>query len=156
MIDKIPFTREGLEKLREELARLEKVERPKNIRAIAEARSHGDLSENAEYHAAKDRQSFLEGRINELQSVISRSEIIAVGNGPGERAEFGRTVVLYNTQTDKEEVYQLVGPYESNPDENKISVTSPLGQTLIGKTEGDEVKAKTPGGIREYEIVEIR
>jgi transcription elongation factor GreA len=156
MIDKIPFTREGLEKLREELYRLEKVERPKNIQAIAEARSHGDLSENAEYHAAKDRQSFLEGRISELQSVVSRSEIIDVGNGPRDRVEFGCTVVLYNTQTDEEETYQLVGPYESKPEENRISVTSPLGQTLIGRTSGDEVEAKTPGGIREYEIVEIR
>ena len=94
--------------------------------------------------------------VDRVSYSVSRSEIIAVGNGPGERVEFGRTVVLYNTQTDEEEVYQLVGPYESNLDENKISVTSPLGQTLIGKTEGDEIRAKTPGGIREYEIVEIR
>jgi transcription elongation factor GreA len=98
----------------------------------------------------------LEGRISELQSVISRSEVIDIGNGPRERVEFGCTVVLYNTQTDEEEVYQLVGPYESNPGKNQISIASPLGQALIGRLEGDEVKVKTPGGIREYEIIEIR
>jgi len=155
-MDKIPFTKDGLEKLRQELIHLQKVVRPNNIRAIEEARSHGDLSENAEYHAAKDKQSFIAGRINELKSVIARSEIIEVEEGPPDRIVFGRTVLLYNLKTDEEIAYQLLGPYESDPENGKISVTSPLGQALIGKEAGEEVKAKTPGGIREYEIVEIR
>ena len=155
-MDTVPFTKDGLEKLRDELKQLEKIERPKNIRAIAEARSHGDISENAEYHAAKERQAFLEGRINELKSVIAKSEVIEVDEGPADRVVFGRTVVLYNFQTEEEVAYQLLGPYESDPEKGKISVTSPLGQSLIGKEEGDEVRAKTPGGINEYEILEIR
>jgi len=155
-MQKIPFTKEGLEKLKKELERLEKIERPKNIKAIEEARAHGDLSENAEYHAAKERQSFIVGRINELKDIISRSEVIEVEEGPSDRVVFGKTVVLYNLKTDKEEVYQLVGPYESDPENGKISVTSPLGQALIGREKGDEIKVKTPGGIQEYEIVDIK
>ncbi len=155
-MQKIPFTRDGLERLRQELVHLEEVVRPKNIRALAEARSHGDLSENAEYHAAKDMQSFIEGRINELKSVIAKSEIIKVEDGPQDRVVFGRTVLLYDLKTDEEIAYQLLGPYESDPAKGTISVTSPLGQALIGREAGDEVKAKTPGGIREYEIIEIR
>ena len=155
-MEKIPFTTEGLEKLKQELDYLVKVERPDNISAIEEARSHGDLSENAEYHAAKEKQSFLEGRINELQDVIGRSEVIDIEAGPTDRVVFGRVVLLYDTQTDKEISYQLIGPYESDPENGKISVTSPLGQALIGKEEGDEVRAKTPGGIQEFEVVEIR
>lgn len=151
----IPITRDGLEKLREELIHLEKVERPQNIRAIEEARDHGDISENAEYHAAKERQSFIAGRINELKSVIAKSEVIEVENGPADTVVFGRTVLLCNIDTDEEVSYQLVGPYESAPESGQISVTSPLGQALIGKEEGDEVKAVTPGGIQEYEILEI-
>jgi len=155
-MEKIPFTMDGLNKLKEELKTLIKVERPNNIAAIEEARAHGDLSENAEYHAAKEKQSFLEGRKNELQDVISRSEIIDVDDGPADRVVFGRTIVLYNLQTEEEISYQLLGPYESDPENGKISVTSPLGQALIGKEEGDEVKARTPGGILEFEIVEIQ
>ncbi len=155
-MEKIPFTKEGLEKLKNELEYLERVERPKNIKAIEEARAHGDLSENAEYHAAKEKQSFIAGRINELKSIIGRSEVIELENGPADRVVFGRTVVLYNLNTDKEEIYQLVGPYESDPDKGKISVTSPLGQALIGREKGDEVTVKTPGGIQEYEIVDIK
>ena len=155
-MDKIPFTREGLEKIRDELSRLEKVERPQNIKAIEEARSHGDLSENAEYHAAKERQGFLEGRINELKSVIASADVIDIESGSADRAVFGRTVSLYNLQTDEEVDYQLVGPYESDPEKGRISVSSPLGQALIGKEEGDEVKARTPGGILEFEVLEIR
>ena len=155
-MEKIPFTMAGLNKLKEELKNLIKVERPNNIAAIEEARAHGDLSENAEYHAAKEKQSFLEGRKNELQDVIARSEIIDVDDGPADRVVFGRTIVLYNLQTEEEISYQLLGPYESDPENGKISVTSPLGQALIGKEEGDEVKARTPGGILEFEIVEIQ
>ncbi len=154
-MDKIPFTKNGLENLRQELTHLQRVARPENIRAIEEARSHGDLSENAEYHAAKEKQSFIVGRINELKSVIARAEIIEMEDGPVDRVVFGRRVLLYNLKTDEETAYQLLGPYESDPEKGIISVTSPLGQALIGKEAGDEVKAKTPGGVREFEIVEI-
>ena len=155
-MEKIPFTKEGLERLRQELSHLKKVERPANIKAIEEARSHGDLSENAEYHAAKEKQSFLEGRINELTSVISRAEVISVEDGPADRAVFGRTILLYNLQTDEEISYQLLGPYESDPENGKISVTSPMGQALIGRDVGDEIKVNTPRGIQEFEILEIK
>jgi len=154
-METIPITREGLEKLKKELIKLEKVERPQNIRAIEEARDHGDISENAEYHAAKERQSFIGGRINELQTAIAKAEVIEVEDGPADRVVFGRTVLLYNIETDEEVSYQLVGTYESAPENGRISVTSPLGQALIGKEKGDEVKARTPGGILEYEILEI-
>ena len=155
-MEKIPITRVGLEKLKQELNHLQKVERPKNIRAIEEARGHGDIMENAEYHAAKERQSFLEGRINELKMAIGKSDIVEIDGDPTDRVVFGRTVLLYNLQTDDEVTYQLLGPYESDPEGGRISVTSPLGQALIGREEGDEIKAKTPGGIQEYEILEIR
>jgi transcription elongation factor GreA len=155
-MERIPITKEGLARLKEELVRLMNVERPKNIRAIEEARSHGDISENAEYHAAKERQSFLEGRINELKTAVGSAEVIEPEKGPVDRAVFGRTVTLYNIETEEETAYQLVGPYESNPERGKISVTSPIGQALLGREEGDEIKVKTPGGLQEYEIVEIR
>ena len=154
-MDRVPITREGLEKVKEELVRLERVERPENIRAIEEARAHGDISENAEYHAAKERQSFLEGRINELRAAVGNSEIIELEEGPSDRVVFGKTVLLYDLQTDEEISYQLLGPYESEPEKGIISVTSPLGQALIGKTAGDEISVKTPGGIQEFEIVDI-
>ena len=155
-MDRIPITREGLEKLRVELKHLESVEKPQNIRAIEEARGHGDLSENAEYHAAKERQSFLEGKINELKAIIGKSEVLEVERGPAERIVFGRTARLYNLQTDEEIAYQLLGPYVSDPEHGKISVTSPLGQALIGKEVGDEIRVTTPGGVQEFEILEIR
>jgi transcription elongation factor GreA len=155
MINKIPITEKGLDKLKQELNNLVTVERPSNIKAIEEARAHGDLSENAEYHAAKERQSFLEGRINELEDVISRSEIIEINIGQFERAVFGATIKIEDTFNGNTSVYQLVGPYESDPDNNKISVFSPIGKALIGKEECDIVKVKTPNGILEYEILEI-
>ena len=155
-MERIPITREGLEKVRTELNRLESVEKPQNIRAIEEARGHGDLSENAEYHAAKERQSFLEGKINELKAIIGKSEVLEVESGPTDRIVFGRTVRLYNLQTDEEITYQLLGPYESDPENGKISVISPLGQALIGKEMGDEISVTTPGGVQEFEILEIR
>jgi len=154
-MEKIPITEEGLDKIRKELNRLKKVERPKNIRAIEEARSHGDISENAEYHAAKEAQSFLAARINELQNVISSSEVIQVEKGSVTNVVFGRTVLLYNIQTEEEISYQLLGPYESDPDNGRISVKSPLGQALIGRNIGDEVKVRTPRGIQEFEILKI-
>ncbi|MCF8083642.1 MAG: transcription elongation factor GreA [Deltaproteobacteria bacterium] len=154
-MERMPITREGLEKLKKELSRLEKEEKPRNIRAIEEARSHGDISENAEYHAAKERQSFLEGRINELKGAINSAEVIDVNEGPKDRVVFGRHVVLCDLDTDEEVTYQLVGAYESDPDHGRISVKSPLAQGLIGKVLGDEVKIKTPRGVHEYEILEI-
>jgi transcription elongation factor GreA len=154
-MERIPFTKEGLDKVKEELAHIKKVERPDNIRAIEEARKHGDLSENAEYHAAKEKQSFLEGKINELESVIGQAEVIDFENGPKDRVVFGRTVVLYNMETEEEVQYQILGPYESDPDNGKISVKSPIGMALIGSEVGDEVKVKTPGGLQEYEVLEI-
>jgi transcription elongation factor GreA len=154
-MERIPITKQGLEKLRIELNRLESVEKPQNIRAIEEARGHGDLSENAEYHAAKERQSFLEGKINELKVIIGKSEVLEVESGPADRIVFGRTVRLYNLQTEEEIKYQLLGPYESDPENGKISVASPLGQALVGKEEGDEIRVRTPGGVQEFEILEI-
>jgi len=155
-MQKMPITQEGLERLREELSRLETVERPLNIKAIAEARSHGDLSENAEYHAAKERQSFIEGKINELKEALGRAEVIPTDDGPTDRVVFGRTVILYDIQTEEEISYQLVGPYESAPENGRISVESPLGRGLIGRFVGDEVRIRIPRGIQEFEILEIR
>ncbi|MEJ2589059.1 MAG: transcription elongation factor GreA [Deltaproteobacteria bacterium] len=154
-MEKMPITREGLEKLKNDLLKLEKEEKPRNIKAIEEARSHGDISENAEYHAAKERQAFLEGKINELKGVINRAEVIERDAGPADQVVFGRHVVLCDLDTDKEVTYQLVGAYESDPGGGKISIESPLGRELIGKALGDEVRVKTPRGLLEYEIVEV-
>lgn len=154
-MERIPITREGLEKLKKELKHIKSVERPENIRAIEEARAHGDLSENAEYHAAKERQSFLDGKISELESVIGKAEVIEIEDGPTDRAVFGRIVLLYNIETDEEVSYQLLGPYESDPENGKISVHSPIGRALLGNRVGEEIKVKTPGGIQEFEILEI-
>lgn len=154
-MERIPITKEGLAKLKEDLRQLKNVERPENIRAIKEARGYGDLSENAEYHAAKERQSFLDAKITEIESVIGKSEVIEIEKGPADRAIFGRTVLLYNIEADEEITYQLVGPYESDPENGKISVKSPIGQALIGSEIGDEIKVNTPGGIRQFEVVEI-
>ena len=155
MIDKVPITRQGWEKLRQELQNILAVERPKNIKAIEEARSHGDISENAEYHAAKERQSFLENKINELESAISRSDVIEIDDDPKEKVVFGATVALRNILKGENVSYQLVGAYESEPESGKISVTSPLGRALIAKEEGDCVTIKTPSGVQEFEILEI-
>ena len=155
-MERIPITREGLEKLKAELIHLERVERPENIRAIEEARSHGDISENAEYHAAKERQAFIDGKISELKSIIGKSEVIEVQPGPADRIVFGKTVQLYNINTDDEVTYQLLGPYESAPERGRISVKSPLGKALIGKEVGDEIRVQTPGGMQEFEILEIK
>jgi len=154
-MDKIPITRDGLQKLKEELEGLQKVEKPNNIRAIEEARSHGDLSENAEYHAAKEKQSFIAGRINELQDVIGKAEVIDIEEGPKDRVVFGRTVLLYDVLGDREISYQLVGAYESDPEKGKISIKSPLGQALIGREVGDDVKVQVPRGDQEFEVLEI-
>lgn len=155
-MEKMPITSDGLEKLKQELQHLEKVEKPANIRAIAEARAHGDLSENAEYHAAKEKQGFIAAKINELQSAIGQAEVIDVNEGPTDRVVFGKTILLYDLQTDKEVSYQLVGPYESDPEKGRISVKSPMGKGLIGREIGDEIKIKTPRGFQEFEVLEIK
>jgi transcription elongation factor GreA len=155
-MERIPFTKQGLEKVKKELVHLERFERPANIKAIEEARGQGDLSENAEYLAAKERQGFIEAKINELRTIISKAEIIRAEEGPSDRAVFGKTVLLYDVQTDKEVEYQLLGPYESEPEKGSISVTSPLGQALIGGKKGDEIRVQTPKGIQEYEILGIK
>ncbi len=154
-MDRTPITKEGLERLREELKRLEREERPAVIKAIADARSHGDLSENAEYLAAKERQGFIEGRIAELHSKIAVSEIIDVSDLPEDRVVFGTTVLLSDLDTGNEFKIRLVGPDESNADNGDISVLSPLGRALIGKEPGDEVQVRTPGGLRMLEILNI-
>jgi len=155
-MEKMPITKDGLEKLKLELAHLQKTEKPNNIKAIAEARAHGDLSENAEYHAAKEKQGFIAGKINELEAAIGQAEVIDVNEGPTDRVVFGRTILLYDIQADKEITYQLVGPYESDPEKGRISIKSPLGRGLIGRELGDEVKIKTPRGLQEFEVLEIK
>ena len=155
-MEKIPLTKEGLKLLQGELERLKRVERPANIRAIEEARAHGDLSENAEYAAAKDRQSFLEGRIGELEHKIAHADVIDIHKLDNSQARFGSWVLLENIDTGEDVEYQLVGPDESNVEKGKISIASPLGRAMMGKKPGDELTLQVPGGIRSYEVVEIR
>ncbi len=154
-MDKIPITKEGFETLKRELDNLKRVERPQNIKAIEEARAHGDLSENAEFHAAKDRQGFLEGRIGELEFKIANADIIETSKLPKDRAVFGSRVVLENIDTGEDVEYQLVGPDESDIEKGRISITSPLGRAILGKKPGDELAVQVPGGRRAYELVDI-
>jgi transcription elongation factor GreA len=154
-LDKIPITKEGYNTLKKELDYLKTVERPENIKAIEEARAHGDLSENAEFHAAKDRQSFLVGRIEELSYKLTNSDVIDPDSLTKDRAVFASRVVLENVDTGEEVTYQLVGPDESNIDMGRISISSPLGKAIIGKKPGDEVTLNAPGGKRIYELVDI-
>ena len=154
-MDRIPITREGYQTLKKELEYLKSVERPKVIKAIEEARSHGDLSENAEYDAAKERQGFIEGRVSELGYKLGNAEIIEVDNLPKDRAVFACTVVLENVDTGEDVEYQLVGPEESNIEEGRISVTSPLGKAILGKKPGEEIVLNAPAGKRVYELVDI-
>lgn len=154
-MEKIPFTPEGFQRLKAELERLKTVERKEVIKAIEEARAHGDLSENAEYEAAKERQGHLEGRIQELSDRLARAEVIEPPKTPPERVQFGVKVRLLNLDTDEEVVYRLVGPYESDVEKGLLSVTSPLGRALIGKEVGDEIEVHTPSGVRTFEILEI-
>jgi transcription elongation factor GreA len=155
MVSRIPMSRGGYKRLRVELERLEKKERPDVVKAIEVARAHGDLSENAEYHAAKERQSMIEGRIMELKDKLARAEVIDCSKVDCGRAVFGTVVTLVDMDTDEEITYQLLGPEESDVKKGSISVLSPLGRSIIGKTVGDEVLAKTPGGVREFELLEI-
>ena len=152
-----PLTLEGAERLREELKRLKTVERPRIIDAIAEARAHGDLSENAEYHAAREEQGFIEGRIKELDSVLGQAQVIDPTTlDAGGRIVFGATVELLNIKTDGEVSYQIVGNLESDIEKSRISISSPIARALIGKEEGDEVEVQTPGGVTTYEILSVR
>ena len=154
-MDKIPFTLSGLEKIKFELNDLKKSERPKVIQAIAVAREHGDLKENAEYHAAKDRQSFIEGRITELEDVISRAEVINLSKLSGTTVTFGTKVKIIDEENDQETDYQIVGPYEANLEFGLISIASPIAKALIGKEEGTSVAVATPSGTKYYEILSI-
>lgn len=155
-MQKIPMTREGVAALEEELRHIKNVLRPQIIEQIAEARAHGDLSENAEYSAAKEKQSFNEGRIKELENVISSADIIDPAQFAGQKTvRFGAKVVLADEDTDEEKSLHIVGEYESNADIGRISITSPVARALIGKSQGDSVKVSTPRGSSSYEIVEV-
>lgn len=149
------MTADGFNRLQEELKRLKTVDRPAIIRAIAEARDHGDLSENAEYHAARERQSFIEGRVLELEDKIARAEVIDVSKLSGKVVKFGATVTLADEETDEKASYQIVGEDEADISEGRLSVTSPLARALIGKSIGDSVEVTTPRGARAYEVVKV-
>jgi transcription elongation factor GreA len=154
-LKRIPITQKGYEVLKKELNNLKKVERPQNIKAIEEARAHGDLSENAEFDAAKDRQGFIEGRIGELTFKLSNAEIIDTDKLPNDRAVFGSKIVIENIDTGENIEYQLVGPEESDIEKGRISVSSPLGKEIVEKRPGDEFALQVPGGRRNYELIEI-
>jgi transcription elongation factor GreA len=154
-LDRVPVTQEGYEALKKELENLKRVERPQNIKAIEEARAHGDLSENAEFHAAKDRQGFIEGRIGELEFKLANADVIRPDKLPRDRAVFGSRVLLENIDTGEEVEYKLVGPDESDIAKGRISISSPLGKAILGKKPGDELMLVVPGGKRMYELVEI-
>ena len=154
-MDKVPFTTSGLEKVKIELNNLKKIERPHVIQAISTAREHGDLKENAEYHAAKEKQAFIEGRITELEDVISRAEVIDLSKLSGETITFGAKVKIVDEENEQETNYQIVGPYEANLEDGLISVASPIAKALIGKEEGMSVIVTTPSGAKHYEILSI-
>jgi transcription elongation factor GreA len=154
-MDKVPMTLEGFNRLEVELRRLKTVERPDIIKAIASAREHGDLSENAEYHAAKERQAFIEGRVSELEEKIRCAEIIDVTQLSGKTVKFGARVTLADEDTDEETTYQIVGEHEADIKDGRLSITSPLARALIGKGKGDSVEVSTPRGNKSYEIVTV-
>ncbi|WP_121026550.1 transcription elongation factor GreA [Litoreibacter meonggei] len=154
-MEKIPMTPKGLKALNDELKNLKVVERPAIIQAIAEAREHGDLSENAEYHSAKEKQSFIEGRIKELEGMISLAQVIDPATLSG-AIKFGATVKLVDEDTEEEKIYQIVGEQEADIHNGLLNIASPLARALIGKDEGDSVEVKTPGGTKDYEILEIK
>ncbi len=154
-MDKIPMTKDGHAKLEAEFERLRKVDRPNVIQAIAEAREHGDLSENAEYHAAREQQSFIEGRIEELEAVLSRAEIIDPTKFTGDTIRFGAKVTIVDEETDEETTYQIVGEYEADIESRKLSIVSPVARALIGKTIGDTVEVRTPKGAKGYEVLNV-
>lgn len=155
-MEKFPMTPRGFENLKEELRTRQQVDRPHIIEAIAEARAHGDLSENAEYHAAKEAQSLNEGRINELEELVGRAEIIDATKLSGDKIKFGATITLVDDDTEEEKVYQIVGDQEANVKEGRISISSPIARALIGKGEGDAIEVNAPGGSRSYEIISFK
>jgi len=155
-MEKVPMTREGFDNLEDEFRRLRGEERPAIIKAIAAAREHGDLSENAEYHAARERQSFVEGRLAELEDVISRADIIDTSKLSGDTVRFGAIVVVADEDTDEELTYQIVGTYEADIDSGRLSVTSPMARAMIGKTIGDSIEVATPRGPKGYEICKVK
>ena len=155
-MEKIPMTPTGFQSLERELGELKSKERPAIIRAIAEAREHGDLSENAEYHAAKDRQGMIEARISELESKIGLAEVIDISNLSGDHIQFGAKVTVVDEKTDEKSTYQIVGADEAEVNEGRLSVTSPLARALIGKTSGDAIEINTPNGARNYEILNVK
>ncbi len=155
-MQKVPMTPQGHRKLKEELEKLLKVDRPQNIKAIAEARAHGDLSENAEYHAAKEKQSFIAGRIQEIKSKLALAQVIDPTTISQDKIAFGATVKLLDVDSDEEKKYMLVGPDESDIKQGRISIQSPIARSLIGKEEGDVVIVQAPAKTIEYEILEIR
>ena len=155
-MNKVPMTGGGFNRLKEELRWRQQEERPRIIEAISEARSHGDLSENAEYHSAKESQSHNEGRINELEDLIARAEVIDVSKLSGEKVKFGATVVLVDEDTEEERTYQIVGDQEADVKSGRISISSPIARALIGKEVGEAIEVNAPGGARGYEIVDVR
>jgi transcription elongation factor GreA len=156
MMEKIPMTAEGYSALDAELKRLKTVERPTVIAAISEARQHGDLSENAEYHAAKDRQSFIEGRVAEIEDKMARAQVIDVSKLSGKQVKFGATVTLLDEDSGDKSKYKIVGEDEADVSAGKISITSPIARAMIGKEEGDVVEVMAPGGAKSYEIVKVK
>ncbi len=156
MIERIPMSHKGHRQLKDELDSLERVERHEVVKAIEVARAHGDLKENAEYHAAKERQGMIEGRIMELKDKLGRAEVINCSTVSIERAVFGTVVTLMDMDTEEEVTYQLLGPEEADVKKGSISVLAPLGGAILGKEIGDEVITKTPGGVREFEVVDIQ
>ncbi|HET7335558.1 MAG TPA: transcription elongation factor GreA [Rhizomicrobium sp.] len=155
-MERIPMTASGYKSLEDEITQLKSVERPAVIAMIAEARAHGDLSENAEYHAAKEKQSFIEGRVIELEDMIGRAEVIDVSKLSGDTVKFGATVTLVDEDTDEEKKFQIVGDMEADAKSGRISISSPIARALIGKSVGDTVEVTSPGGSRSYEILEVR
>ncbi|MAJ34766.1 MAG: transcription elongation factor GreA [Candidatus Puniceispirillum sp. TMED52] len=155
-MEKVPFTALGLETIKTELMKLKTEERPAVIKAIAAAREHGDLSENAEYHAARERQSFIEGRVAELEDVVSRAEVINMSQLTGETITFGTIVTVADEDTDEESVYSIVGPYEADLSKGLISTSSPIARALIGKRVGDSVEVRTPRGTKMFEVVDVK
>lgn len=155
-MDKVPMTAEGYGKLRDELRRLKSEERPAVIDAIAAAREHGDLSENAEYHAARERQAFIEGRVETVEDLLSRAEVIDVSALAGEVVRFGATVRVADEDTDEETTYRIVGEHEADIRSGLLSITSPMARAMIGRNEGDSVEVATPGGVRSYSVVSVR
>jgi len=154
-MNRIPITSDGYSRLQQEAKRLKSVERPAIIRAIAEARTHGDLSENAEYHAARERQSFIEGRLMELEDKIARAEVIDTSKLSGSLIKFGATVTLADEESDEEQTFRIVGEDEADVKDGRLSVTSPLARALIGKGQGDSVEVATPRGNKSYEVVTV-